>query len=102
MLRLKDKTALITGGAGGIGRAAVTLFAEEGARVAFVDISRAEGNSIQQSLVQAGHDVTFIEADITFERDIHDAVRETVASFGGLHVLYNCAGGSADTDGVVT
>jgi NAD(P)-dependent dehydrogenase (short-subunit alcohol dehydrogenase family) len=89
--RLDGKTALITGGARGIGRAAVELFAEHGATVAFVDIDAEAGQMVEQAAAAAGHSVAFFHADVSVDRDVSRVVEAVVARFGALQVLYNNA-----------
>jgi NAD(P)-dependent dehydrogenase (short-subunit alcohol dehydrogenase family) len=88
---LDGKVAIITGGGSGFGRGACLLFAEEGARVAVVDVNAEAGASVAAEIEAAGGQAIFVKADISREADAHDAVAKTVAAFGGLHVLYNNA-----------
>jgi NAD(P)-dependent dehydrogenase (short-subunit alcohol dehydrogenase family) len=81
--RLEGKVALITGAAGGIGRAAAELFAEEGARVYAADIASVEG------LDEA---ITPLRLDVTDEADWRTAVERIVAETGRIDVLFNNAG----------
>ncbi|MCZ6587336.1 MAG: glucose 1-dehydrogenase [Alphaproteobacteria bacterium] len=89
MNRVKDKIALITGGASGIGRATAKLLAAEGASVAVSDIdfdgAQATADDIGGSAIAFDHDVTDAES-------WENVLAETVERLGGLHVLVNCAG----------
>src|SRR6185437_13015040 len=98
MPRLKDKTAFITGGGTGIGRATAILFACEGARVAIADIDAAAG---EETAHLAGNGAIAIHTDVTDEASISAAVRTAVQQFGALHILHNNAGGSTPQDNTV-
>jgi meso-butanediol dehydrogenase / (S,S)-butanediol dehydrogenase / diacetyl reductase len=86
MMRLAGKTALITGGATGIGRAIAVRFAREGARVATADINDAGG---QATAADTGG--LFVHCDTARPEQARAAVEQTVAAFGGLDVLVNAA-----------
>lgn len=92
MNRLAGKTAIVTGGAVGIGRACVERMAGEGAKVAIFDVLEAEGQALAESLTQAGHDVGFWRVDVTDEAAVISAIEAATARFCGLHVLVNNAG----------
>ena len=102
MGRLDGKIALITGAGRGIGRAAALLFAAEGARVAIAEIARAEGEATARAIETAGGEALFVVTDVTDPASVEAAIQATVARFGGLHVLYNNAGGATPKDGKVT
>lgn len=102
MARLKDKVALITGAGGGIGRAAATLFAREGARIAIAEFDSKSGAAVADEINSAGGKALFVQTDVTDEASVKAAVAKTVAHFGGLHILYNNAGGSTMHDGPLT
>lgn len=80
MNRLKDKVAIITGGAAGIGRATAELFAEEGAKVVVADLLRTEDL-----------EALFVETDISNEDDCRRVCDEAVRAFGRLDILVNNA-----------
>jgi len=100
--RLQDKVALITGGGRGIGRAAALLFAREGARVVIAEIARDAGEATAAAITEAGGEARFVATDVTKPEQVEAAVRAAVDAFGGLHVLYNNAGGATSKDGKVT
>jgi NAD(P)-dependent dehydrogenase (short-subunit alcohol dehydrogenase family) len=102
MGRLDNKVALITGGGNGIGAAAARAFAAEGAKVALAEISREAGEAIATSITEAGGEALFVATDVAKPEQVERAVQETVGAFGGLHVLYNNAGGATPRDGKVT
>ena len=102
MGRLDGKTALITGAGRGIGRAAALLFAAEGARVAIAEIARADGEATARAIEAAGGEALFVATDVADPASVEAAIQATVARFGGLHVLYNNAGGATPKDGKVT
>ncbi len=92
MNRLADKTAIVTGGAVGIGRACVIRMAEEGAKVAVFDTDEAEGRALADELAAKGHDVAFWAVDVTNEAALKAAIDAVAARFGGLHIMVNNAG----------
>jgi NAD(P)-dependent dehydrogenase (short-subunit alcohol dehydrogenase family) len=94
-VKLKSKVAIVTGGASGQGRAIAILFAQQGARVvvADVDVAGAEGTAHQAMSVGARHgEVLAIPADVSDEPAVNSLVAETVAAFGAVDILVNCAG----------
>ena len=91
--RLEGKTALITGGASGIGEACVRLFIEEGARVVIADILDVDGRRLAEEF---GESALFVHTDVVRESDIEAAVNQAVENYGRLDCIINNAG----TDGV--
>jgi len=89
---LKDKVALITGGASGIGRATALLFAQEGAAVQVADINPELGRSAVQEIRSQGGRAGFTLCDVTNTEDCRRAVDATLEQFGRLDILFNNAG----------
>ncbi|HEX4491749.1 MAG TPA: glucose 1-dehydrogenase [Acidimicrobiia bacterium] len=98
MGRLDGKVALITGGASGMGRVACELFAAEGARVVVVDLTDA-GEQVATDIRAAGHEATFVTADVANADDCTRMVATAMRTYRGLHVLYNNAGIFPPDDG---
>jgi len=99
--RLAGKVAFLTGAGAGIGRATAELFAREGARVVIAEIDRDTGLATEQAVRAAGGDALFIETDVTQDDGVRAAIDATVAHYGALDVLFNCAGGSSMEDQMV-
>jgi NAD(P)-dependent dehydrogenase (short-subunit alcohol dehydrogenase family) len=89
---LKNKVAIITGGASGIGRATALLFAREGAAVTIVDIDEAQGKSAITEIEAENGKAIFIKCDVTRSEDCQGAIEKAVVTFGGLDILFNNAG----------
>lgn len=92
MTRLAGKTALITGGGTGIGRACVLLFAREGARVALAGRRAGPLAAVAAEICNAGGDALVVPCDVTNVEQVEHAVRMTVDRFGRLEVVVNNAG----------
>jgi 3-oxoacyl-[acyl-carrier protein] reductase len=92
-VRLKGRSALITGGNTGIGRAIALAYAREGADVALAWIDReADAKSLVQEISALGRKATAMRCDVTKEADVVACVKETIATFGKLDVLVSNAG----------
>jgi NAD(P)-dependent dehydrogenase (short-subunit alcohol dehydrogenase family) len=89
MNRLEGKTAIVTGGASGIGAATARLFVAEGAKVLIADMQEERGEALSESL---GESAVFRRVDVTVEDDIRGAVDEAIERFGRLDCMYNNAG----------
>lgn len=94
-MRLKDKVALITGGANGIGLATVERFAEEGARIVLWDVSD-KGREVADRLTKSGCDAIFRKVSVTSEEEVREAVKEAHVHFGRIDILINNAGITKD------
>jgi NAD(P)-dependent dehydrogenase (short-subunit alcohol dehydrogenase family) len=92
MKRFEGKTAVLTGGASGIGRAAAERLAREGARVLVADLDADAGAILREELRSQGLEADFIAADVTREGDCKAAVDQAVSQWGRLDVLINSAG----------
>lgn len=99
--RLAGRTALVTGGASGIGRASARLFAAEGAHVILCDIDEEGGAATAAGIVDDGGSAAFIAVDLTRPESVDALFDEVTAGVGTIDVLYNCAGGSTDDDTTV-
>ena len=86
MNRLEGKTAIVTGGASGIGGATVRLFVEEGARVLIADTQAAPGEALAKDL---GENAAFLRVDVTREEDIQAVVDDCVGSWGRIDCMLN-------------
>ena len=90
--RLDGKTALITGGSAGIGRASANLLAREGARVAITGRNEERGKEVVREIHEAGGEATFMVSDVRFPDQCRAAVNETLERYGSIDVLFNNAG----------
>lgn len=91
-MRLQNKNAIVTGGAGGIGRATSLAFAAEGAKVAVVDLNAEAAEAVAEEIRAAGGTALAIGADVSSEADIERVVASVVDGFGGIDVVFNNAG----------
>ncbi len=98
MGRLDHKVAFITGAGAGIARASALAFCKEGAKVAIVEINAEAGRAAERQVRESGGEGIFIETDVTQDDSVKRAVEATVAKFGRIDVLMNCAGGSLQED----
>lgn len=95
-MRLSNKVALITGGGGGIGRAIVLRFLQEGALVAFCDIDTQAGEHVLQEASRFKGNALFVQTDVTKRSEVRAMVKTVCAHFGRLDVLGNIAGIAKD------
>lgn len=94
-MRLKNKIAIITGGANGIGEATVRLFAKEGAKISIWDMSD-KGRELEDELSEKGHEVEFRKFSVTGREAVFQAVKEVKEKFGRIDILINNAGITRD------
>lgn len=94
-MRLKDKVALITGGAQGIGLATARRFAKEGAKLILWDLD-ASGQQVVDQLTKEGHQAVFKNISVTDEAAVNEGVAEAQKHFGRIDILINNAGITRD------
>jgi NAD(P)-dependent dehydrogenase (short-subunit alcohol dehydrogenase family) len=90
--RLAGKTAVITGGAAGMGRATALAFADEGAAVAILDIQKEAGEEVVRLIRQNGGTAEFLEADVSDAGQVAAAFDRVAETVGPYDVLFNHAG----------
>ena len=102
LVRLAGKTVLLTGAGSGMGRIAVRMFVEQGARVVATDINET---GLRETVTAAGDEhrdaILPVVGDVSVGADVERMVREGVAHFGKINVLYNNAGIMPDEDASV-
>ncbi len=89
---LKSKIAVVTGGAQGLGRGIARRFANEGARVIIADVNVAAGHETEQALLADGKDVSFVEVDVSQNKNVETLFKQVAVTQGGIDVLVNSAG----------
>ena len=88
-MRLKDKTAIVTGAGSGFGKGIAMRFAKEGARVGVIDINAEVAMEVAS---QIGNSAFAMEADVSIDRDVSRMVQEALDRWGQLDILVNNAG----------
>jgi 3-hydroxybutyrate dehydrogenase len=91
-MKLKDKTAIVTGAASGIGKAIALMYAREGAKVAIADLDKGAADAVAGEIRAAGGQALGIAMDVTSEQAVNDGVAAVLAAFGGVDVLVSNAG----------
>ncbi len=91
-MEIKGCTAVVTGGASGLGEATVRNLVNEGAKVAIFDFDEARGSQIAAEI---GDTVIFCHSDVAEEKSVQQAIEKTMDSFGAVHIAVNCAGVSS-------
>lgn len=92
MDRVKNKVAIVTGGASGIGRATCLLLAKEGAKVAVADINDVAGKKVVSEIKAAGGEAGFWHINVTSEKEVQQGIADIYKTFGKIDVLVNDAG----------
>ncbi len=95
-MRLKDKVAMITGGAGGIGRATALRFAKEGAAILVSDMDEAGANETAKLVADGGGQAVAVAGSVIVRADVQKMVDAAVSNFGRLDILINNAGINKD------
>ncbi len=101
-MRLADKVAIITGGAGGMGKLAAEVFSREGASIVVTDVAVQEGEETALAIRDAGGKAIFVKADVSKESDVKHMVEAGIDAFGHVDILYNNAGIMPTDDAGVT
>src|SRR5262245_3060957 len=91
-MRLKDKVAIVTGAASGIGKEIATVYAREGAKVAIADINQAAADATAKELDPSGKRAIGVEMDVTNEQQVDAGTAKVIQTFGSLDVLVSNAG----------
>ncbi len=91
-MRLKGKTAIVTGAGSGYGAGIAHRFASEGANVVVADFSEAGGRSVTATIVAQGGQARFVKADVSKAADVAALLQATLDAFGSLQVVVNNAG----------
>ncbi|MEU9885198.1 SDR family oxidoreductase [Sphaerisporangium sp. NPDC051011] len=92
MRGLNGKVAFVTGAGSGIGQACALRLADEGAKIAVVDIRRAAAEETAKTIEAAGGNAVAVECDVASNEQVAAAVAQTVEALGGLNVIVNAAG----------
>lgn len=92
MTDLKGKTAIVTGGASGIGLATAKAFAERHVNVVIADYNETAGNEAAELLKRIGAESVFIKTDVSDEASVENLVTKTVSEYGQLDIMVNNAG----------
>lgn len=91
-MRVKDRVALITGSARGLGKAFAKTLASEGAKVVINDVNETLGMEVQRDLRHSGYQAAFVKADVTNRSEVEVMIKTAISRFGGLDILVNNAG----------
>lgn len=95
-MRLKDKTAIITGAARGIGFATTKKFLSEGANVVLMDLKETDLNTAAEALIEYKDQIAYVAGDVTNKESVHSVVSYAQKHFGRIDILVNNAGITAD------
>ena len=92
MKRVKNKVAIVTGGASGLGKSSAKLLAKEGAKIVVSDIDEEGGKKVVQQIKEDRGEAIFIKQDVAKEDEWKNVIETTLETFGKLHILANSAG----------
>ncbi len=89
---MKDKIAIVTGAAGGIGKGVAEVFSREGAKVVIVDWSEDIGSKTADEIRRDGGEAIFVKCDVSNEEQVKEVVQTTLDTYGKIDILVNNAG----------
>jgi len=98
MYELKQKVALVTGGASGIGQAAAKLYAAHGARVVISDLDEINGEETVKQIRQKGGEAVFLKTDVSDPVACEALIADAVKTFGSVDIAFNNAGISGESN----
>jgi NAD(P)-dependent dehydrogenase (short-subunit alcohol dehydrogenase family) len=96
-MKLKDKVAIVVGGASGVGRASATLLAQEGTKVMIADVVIENANKVADNIKAKGGEASTVKVDFRYEEEVNEMVRVTLEKYGKIDILVNAAGGIVGT-----
>jgi 3-oxoacyl-[acyl-carrier protein] reductase len=96
-MKLKDKVAIVVGGASGCGRASATLLAQEGTKVMIADVVIENANKVADDIKAKGGEASTVKVDFRYEDQVNEMVRVTLEKYGKIDILVNAAGGIVGT-----
>jgi 3-hydroxybutyrate dehydrogenase len=91
-MKLKDKSAIVTGAASGIGKEIALVFAREGAKVAIADVNKDAADAAANEIRARGGPAIGVAMDVTNEQAVNDGAAAVVRAFGGIDILVSNAG----------
>ena len=94
-MMVRGKTAIVTGGGGGLGGAICEDLAKEGAAVVVADIHIDNAERVAGALSAKGHKAIAVRVDVTDPADVGNLINTAISTFGKVDILVNCHGGSA-------
>ena len=96
-MKLKDKVAIVVGGASGVGRASAVLMAQEGAKVMIADVVIENAGKVADDIRSKGGEASTVKVDFRYEDEVNEMVRTTLEKYGKIDILVNAAGGIVGT-----
>lgn len=91
-MRLKDKVAIVTGAASGIGKAIAETFAKEGAKVVIADLNLDQAEAVATSIKKNNQEAMGVDMDVTNEEQVEAGVAKVISTYGGVDILVSNAG----------
>lgn len=91
-MRLKDKVAIVTGAASGIGKEIAELYAREGAKIVIADLDIDKAETVALSINNSGGSAIAVSVDVTSEAQVAAGVAQAIANYGGVDILVSNAG----------